>query len=157
MQRRKDNIEYLELTEHELAQYRQHGRKSLCIRVIFFFLLIPIYIIYCIEIFSKFPVPLVWCLITLLVYVTAFIGGWVFRFAGTPRGIRHGKVSKKIPVGGKYRGYRFNIYFEDIHKSITNKIIQPTKAHPVIMRGDSVMVVKSYMGARYIMLCDGCK
>lgn len=73
MQRRKDNIEYLELTEHELAQYRQHGRKSMCIRVIFFSLLIPIYFLCCIEIFSKLPVPFVWCLITLLVYVTAFL------------------------------------------------------------------------------------
>lgn len=148
MRKKKDNIEYFELSEKELKIYKGCAFRSLRIRLIFFCLLIPIYIIYCIELFGKFSIPFIRCTAVFMGFFIGFFGTWIYRFAGKPRGARHGRVSKKIRVSaGKYSGYTFNIYFEDIHKSLTRQSIYITKEHPVIMRGDPVMVVKSHLGA----------
>ena len=71
MRKKKDNIEYFELSEKELKIYKGCAFRSLRIRLIFFCLLIPIYIIYCIELFGKFSIPFIRCT---AVFIGFFIG-----------------------------------------------------------------------------------
>lgn len=155
LSKKDKGITYGELTPEDLAQYRKYGKKRLIVSAVFFLLLSPILLYPPFKIITDRGHSPVWICLVFIVYALGCFGSYIIYFAGKPRGIRYGKVSGKIwAPHGKYSGYKFNIYFEDIHKSITKVIISPTKRHRVIMRNDRVKVVKSGMGALYIMVDD---
>lgn len=155
MKKRKDNIEYLPLSEEEFSLYRSRKKKSLLIRSIIFFVLLPVIIIGCMDFYKSFSKPFLCSFFVCSVLVLSCFAEWVYCYAGTPRGKRYGRISKKIRViRGKYSGYVFNVYFEDIHKSLIKQYIQPSRSHLVIMPNDSVLVIKSRLGANFIMSTD---
>lgn len=156
--KRSVGIDYLALTREDLRQYRQCKKRNLRISAAVFGILLPVMILYVYEIIRS-DWPIILAAVLLAGYGMCCFGSYIVYFAGKPRGIRYGRISKKISVPNHYgrysgSGYKFNVYFEDIHKSITNVIISPANRRRIIMRNDRVKVVKSRMGALYIMLVD---
>lgn len=149
------DIDWQELSPKELAQYKKAGRKNLLICSAVFFAVLPAIIVSSLEIGRRFPFAVVWICLIVIIYVCICFCDYAVYFAGKPRGIRYGRVSKKISRNrGRYWGYLYNVYFEDIHKSITNVAIQYTKGHPVIMRNDRVKVIRSRLGAFHIVCVE---
>lgn len=151
---KKDNgIDLHELTPEDLAQYRKHGKRRLIVSAVFFCLLSPILLYPPFEIIINRGYSPVWLCPVFIVYALGCFGSYIIYFAGKPRGIRYGRISRKIPHrNGKFYGYKFNVYFEDIHKSMTDVIIPLNKEHPTIRINDGVKVIKSRFGALY-MIC----
>ncbi len=152
MKMQRVNIEYQPLTEKEHALYRHFSKKSLIIRSVVFFVLLPLIVIACVDFYKSASKPFLCSFFICSTLVLSCFAEWVYIYAGKPRGCRYGRISKKTRVyRGKYSGYVFNVYFEDIHKSLINQYIQPIRKHPVIMPNDSVFVVKSRHGANFII------
>lgn len=105
-------IDYCELTPEDLVQYRKYGKRRLLVSAVFFCLLSPVLLYSPLEIIIKCGIPLIWIFPVFIVYALGCFGSYIIYFAGKPRGIRYGRVSKKIPVAGKYRGCRFNVCFD---------------------------------------------
>lgn len=149
------NIDWKELSSEELLQYRKAGRKSLLLGLAVFCAFLPAMIVFSVEIIKKVPAASAGVILAFAVYIFACFGDYAMYFAGRPRGIRYGRVSRKISRNrGRYWGYVYNVYFEDIHKSVTNVMIRHTKSHPVIMKGDRVMVIRSRLGGLYIVFTE---
>lgn len=150
----KLEIDYFKLTDEDLAQYKKCGRRSLIIRTIFFLMFLPIYIMFVLEAI-KLSYSYIYILLATILYLVSFCGSYIIYFVGKPYGIRYGRVSKKTSYSnGKYSGYKYNVYFDDIHKSIINANIHSTKEHYVIMPKDKVKVIKTKMNALYIFVSE---
>lgn len=152
--KKKLEIAFFELTEEDLAQYKILGKRSLITRIIFFFLFLPIYIIFILAV-VKLTYSYIYIFLLTVFYLGIFFTSYFIYFAFDPVGIRYGRVSKQTYIYcGKYSGYKYNVYFDDIHKSITNVMIHTTKQLTTVMPKDKVKVVKTRFGALYIFIYE---
>jgi len=151
---KKQEIDYFELTAEDLAQFKMLGKRSFITRIIFFLIVLPIYIILILGA-CELPFSCILILVLTILYVGGFFATDFIYFSFKPLGIRYGRVSKKIHVyNGKYSGYKYNVYFDDINKRITNVLIHPTKEHLTIAVKDKVKVIKTRFGALYIFVYE---
>lgn len=142
--------DFSELTEEDWEEYNSLKTKSFLIRLIFFLILFPVYIILIIEALNT-PYSVFRCLGITVIYFGLFWILYIVRFAGKPVGILYGRISKKtVEKLGRYHGYRYNVYIESIDETIKNIQIPLTKECPVIMKNDSVKIVKTRLGALYV-------
>ena len=153
MEKQNDKIEYLNLTQEDMIEYKQYGKRRLKMCAIFCAICFPIFLISAIELSQQYSA--VWIIIAFIIYILGVFSSYIIRFAGKPVGVRYGKISKTVYVRqGKYSAYKFNIYFEDIDKSLFKVNVVKTKQHPTPRLQDKVKVFKSRFGALYIVVSD---
>lgn len=154
MKKKNNELEYFELAEVDFIQYKKYAKKRLIHCTMFYCIFFPIFIIIAKEIIDK-SYSLIWILITFILYTLLVFCPYIIYFAGKPSGIRYGTISKKVLIRyGRYGGYKYNIYFKDIHKSLIEKNIVLNREHPVVNVHDKVKVIKSKFGFLYIFVYD---
>lgn len=152
--KRKLKIDYFPLTEEELREYKTIAKRSLIIRCIFFIIFLPGYVALSIEAL-ELPFSYIRIIIYTILYIVFFFITYFIYFAFKPIGIRYGRISKRTSYQYRYYGkIRYNVYLEDIHKSLTKVKVNITKEHPVARLKDKVKVIKTKFGLVYIYVYE---
>ena len=144
------DIEFLKLSDEDLKQFNRYKKNFFYIYLcIFIVLVLPIIEASINENFKdKKNIVYIFCQI---IFTTIFIWNYIKYFLGKPVGIRYGYVSKKISDNiGKYKGFKVNIHFRDIDKTIYKKRVHINKNHNHIKVNDKVGVIKTKLGYYFI-------
>jgi len=148
LKKKLKKIVFDEVKDEDLKLYNKVKKYSWKLREILFFIFLPILILLIFDYINKelyYLIPFTIIVFILLIFLSHFL-----YFYAKPVGIKEGRVSCKWIKYSKC-GYKYNIYFEDINKSITDVRLYAYKEHPVVQRNDSVKVYKTKLGLIYMI------
>lgn len=156
MKARVSDIEFFKINEDDLKQFKLYNKRRLKLCLLFGGICTPIPLTLVSDLAPKIGVSFIACAVILeVLYVFLALAPWWLYYAGKPKGIRYGRISAKNPErAGKYRGYNYNIYFEDIHCSLMHVRISdviPGNQYKALNVKDTIKVVKCWTGMIIIM------
>jgi hypothetical protein len=151
MKARVSEINFIKISEDDLRQFKLYSKRRLKLCLLFGGILAPLSLILASELATKADVSFFVCTVVIeVLYVFLALAPWWIYYAGKPKGIRYGRISAKNPErAGQYSGYSYNIYFEDIHKSLVKVRVSevvPGNQYKGLKIKDSIKVVKCWSG-----------
>ncbi|WP_167958017.1 hypothetical protein [Anaerosporobacter faecicola] len=150
------DIDFNQISKEDRMQFSLYSKRRMRFCLLFGGICSPLSFMLANEIATTYQLSFFKCVIaTVILYVSLASAPWWIYYAGKPKGIRYGRISaKNAERAGQYRGYNYNVYFEDIHKSLMHvriSTIVPGHHYKHLKVKDPVKVVKCWTGKIVIM------